>query len=55
MNREGTYKGHGRFQGDYSVFTPNKPVLAEKLVEEAHLQTIHGRVTLTVAKIRDQY
>ena len=33
----------------------NKSLLAEKLVEEAHLQTTHGGVTLAMAKIRDQY
>ena len=54
MNREGIYEGHGRIQGDCAVFIPNKSVLAEKLVEELHLQTIHGRMTLTMAKIRDQ-
>ena len=55
MNQEGIYECHGRIQGDYSVFIPNKSVLAEKLVQETHLQTIHGGVTLTVARIRDQY
>ena len=37
------------------MFIPNKSLLAEKLVEEAHLQTIQGGVTLTMARIRDQY
>ena len=45
----------GRIQGDYPVFIPKKSLLAEKLVEEAHLPTIHGRVTLAMTKIRDQY
>ena len=55
MNQEGIYEYHGRIQGDYPVFIPNKSLPAEKLVEEAHLQTIHGGVTLTMARIRDQY
>ena len=50
MNQEGIYECHGRIQGDYPVFIPNKSVLAEKLVEEAHLQTIHVGVTLTMAE-----
>ena len=50
MNQEGIYECHGRIQGDYPVFIPNKSVLAEKLVEEAHLQTIHEGVTLTMAE-----
>ena len=55
MNQEGIHEYHGRIQVDYLVFIPNKSVLAEKLVEEAHLQTIHRGVALTMAKIRDQY
>ena len=55
MNQEGIYECHGRILGDYPVFIPNKSLLAEKLVEEAHLQTIHGGVTLTMARTRDQY
>ena len=38
MNREGIYENQGRIQGDFPVFIPSKSVLAEKLVEEAHLQ-----------------
>ena len=37
------------------MFIANKSLLAEKIVEEAHLQTIHGGVTLTMASTRDQY
>ena len=55
MNREGIYECHGRIQGDYSAFIPNKSLLAEKLVDETHLKTIHGGVTFTMARIRDQY
>ena len=42
------------YKENHPLFIPNKSVLAEKLVEEAHLQTIHGGVTLTKARIRDQ-
>ena len=55
MNQEGIYKCHGQMQGDYTVFIPNKSLPAEKLAEEAHLQTIHGGVTLTMTRIRGQY
>ena len=48
MNEEGICECHGRIQGDYPVFIPNKSLLAEKIVEEAHLQTIHGGVTLII-------
>ena len=49
MNQKGIYECHGRIQGDYLVFIPKESILAEKLVEEAHL------VTLAMARIRDQY
>ena len=55
LDQEGIYECYGRIQGYYLVFIPNKSVLAEKLVERAHLQAIHGGVTLTMARIRDQY
>ena len=55
MNQEGIYEFHDRIGGDYPVFIPNKSLLAEKIVEEAHLQTIHWGVILTMARKRDQY
>ena len=57
MYCEGIYECHIRIQGDYLVFIPQKSekLLAEKLVEKGHLKTIHAGVTLTMAKIRDQY
>ena len=55
MNQESIYECHGGIQGDYAVFIPNKSVLAEKLIEEAHLQTIPGGVTLTMTRISDLY
>ena len=55
MNRGGISECHGRIQGDYLVFFPNKSILEETLVEEAQLQTFHRGVTLTMAKISDQY
>ena len=55
MNQEGICECHGRIQGDCPVFIPNELVLAGKLVEEANLQTVLGGVTLTMARIRDQY
>ena len=42
-------------QGEHLIFISKESVLAEKLVEEAHIVTIHGEVTLTMAKIRSEY
>ena len=46
------YQRLGRIQGEYPIFIPKESVLTEKLVEEAHILTIHGEVTLLMAKIR---
>ena len=54
LSEEGLYKGYSRIQGEYPIFVPRKSKLVEKLIEEAHIQTIHGGVTLTVAKARSK-
>ena len=54
-NENGIYECHGRITGDYSIFIPKSTLLAEKLVERAHYQTLHGGVTLTTAKIRARF
>ena len=55
LSEEGLYKYSGRIQGEYPIYVPRESILAEKLVEEAHIQTIHGEVTLTMAKVRSKY
>ena len=55
MNKEGIYQCNGSIQGGYLVFIPNKSMLAEKLIEEAHLQNTHvGGSGLKIAKIRSE-
>ena len=49
-NENGISECHGRITGDYPIFIPKSTLLAEKLVEKAHYQTLHGEVTLTMAK-----
>ena len=49
------YKCYGFIQGEYPIFIPRESKLEEKLIEEAHIHTIHGAVTLTMAKIRSKY
>ena len=41
--------------GSYSIFLPADTLFTTKLVHQAHLATIHGGVTLTMAKLRDTY
>ena len=54
-SEEGLYQCFGRIQGEHPIFMSKESVLAEKLVEEAHILTIHGVVRLTMTKIRSEY
>ena len=45
----------GRIQGDYPIYLPFRNNISAKLVEQAHLQTLHGGVALTMAKVRDYF
>ena len=38
-----------------SSFYINRVQISRRLIEEAHIQTIHGGVTLTMTKIRSKY
>lgn len=49
------YECHGRITGEFPIYLPTKSILAEKLVTDAHLQTLHGGVSLTMAKIREKW
>ena len=46
---------HGRIVGKYPVYLPEHELFTEKLVERAHLQTLHGGVTAIMASIRERY
>ena len=54
-NNTGVLECRGRFKGDYPVFLPQNHPFTRKLVEQVHLTTLHGRVGMTMAKVRDQY
>ena len=55
MTVEGSYQCFGRIQGEHPIFIPVESGLVETLAEKAHILTIHGGVTLTMAKIRSEY
>ena len=55
LSEEGLYKCYSRIQGQYPIFVPRELKLAEKLIEEAQIQTIHGGLTLTMTKVRSKY
>lgn len=45
----------GRIEGDYPVYIPRNSTLAKKLVERAHLATLHGGVAMTMTKVRERF
>ena len=49
--KQGLYECDGKFIGDYPIFVPRKTLLAEKMVERAHYQMLHGEVNLAMTKI----
>ena len=54
-NENGLLECRGRIQGVYPIYVPESHQFARKLVEEAHDRTLHGGVSLTMAKIRERY
>ena len=54
-NEDGIFICKGRIQGDYPKFIPSNHRITKKFVQQAHLQTFHGEVGLTMAKTRDVF
>ena len=54
-NVEGIYMCRGRIEGSHSVFIPPDSFLAEQLIFQAHKNTFHGGVVLTMTKVRSNY
>ena len=52
---DGVLRCNGRVQGKVPIYLPDNALFTLKLVEEAHLQTLHGGVILMMAKIRENY
>ena len=55
MIEKGLCQCFGRIQGEHPICIPKGSVLPEKLVQEAHILTIHEAATLTMAKIRSEH
>ena len=51
-NVEGIYVCRGQIEGSHPVFIPRDSLLAEKLIFQAHKNTLHGGVVLTMTKVR---
>jgi len=54
-NQNGIYVCTGRITGLYPTYLPRGSILAEKIVEAAHLQTLHGGTGLTMTKVRERF
>lgn len=54
-NEEQIYVCKGRIQGTYPIYLPPRVILSEKMVQDAHIMTLHGGVGLTMAQIRQNY
>ena len=55
MNHDGALECRGRIQGDYPVYLPDSEMYTEKVVQHAHEATLHGGVSLTMAKVRETH
>ena len=54
-NEDGILECRGRIEGEYPIYLPKDHPFTSKLVEQAHLLTLHGGVAMTMAKIRESY
>ena len=46
---------HARTQDEKPIYLPSSTKVTEELVKDAHIQSLHGGVELTIARIRDKY
>ena len=49
------YECRGRLQEHYPTYIPKDSLLAEMIVQEAHIRTIYGGVSLTMGEVRKNY
>ena len=54
-NGGGILECRGRIEGEYPIYVPREHPFTSKLVEQAHLSTLHGGVAMTMAKIRETF
>ena len=55
QNVEGIYVCRGRIEDSHPVFIPPDSWLADKLIFQAHKNTLHGGAVLTMTKVRSNY
>ena len=50
-NADGVLECRGHIQGEYPIFLPDSALYTIKVVQPAHVTTLHGGVRLTMAKV----
>ena len=55
LNDTGVLECRGRIAGQYPIFLPENSDFMRKVVEQAHLTTLHGGVASTMARVRERY
>ncbi|XP_046856135.1 uncharacterized protein LOC124449238 [Xenia sp. Carnegie-2017] len=51
----GILECRGRIKGEYPIFLPTKSTFTRRILEQAHLTTLHGGVLATMAEVRERY
>ncbi|XP_068703886.1 uncharacterized protein [Montipora foliosa] len=54
QNKHGLLECRGRVQGDYPIYLADSVLFAAKMVQHAHVTTLHGGVSLTMTKYRSK-
>ena len=54
-NEMGVLMCHGQVQGELPIYMPDSAMLAQKIVEEAHVLTLHGGISLTMTQVCKKY
>ena len=54
-NKSGILECRGQIIGVYPIYLPDDSLFTFKFVQQVHLTTLHGGVTLTMAKVKDTH
>ena len=54
-NEMGVLVCHGQVQGELPIYVPDSATLAQKIIEEAHMLTLHGGIGLTMTQVWKRY
>ena len=54
-NKHGVLECRGRPQGYYPIYLPDSGLFTAKVVQHAHVTTLHGGVSLTMTNVREKF